>query len=63
MSDEQTQNRLGDLLTIEEVSERYQVTTRTIQNWVRDGRFPQPMRLSRRLLRWRLADLVRFESE
>ena len=60
--DEQTQNKLGDLLKIEQVADRYQVEPRTIQNWVRDGRFPQPMRLSRRLLRWRLADLIAFEQ-
>ena len=61
--DEQTKSDALSHLTIEQVADRYQVQPRTIQNWVRDGRFPQPMRLSRRLLRWRLADLIAFESE
>ena len=43
-----------------EVAALLGVTQRTLQNWVRDGRFPQPMRLTRIALRWRREDIDAF---
>jgi len=50
------------LLTPAEVAERYKVTERTIRGWVASNpKFPQPIRFSRRAVRFRLADLEAFE--
>jgi len=51
------------LLSLEEVAQRYSATPRTVQNWLKSNpNFPQPIRFSRRVVRFRLADLERFES-
>lgn len=36
------------LLTMKEVAEHLQVSVRTIQSWVKDGYFPEPIRFGRR---------------
>ncbi len=35
----------------------FDVAISTIQRWVDAGDFPKPMRIGRRLLRWRVADV------
>jgi predicted DNA-binding transcriptional regulator AlpA len=63
MSYETTRRDTMRLLTIEDLAERYQVQTRTINNWLkRNPKFPRPIRFSRRHLRWREKDLERFEA-
>ena len=52
-----------ELLDLEQVAQRYSVTIRSIQAWTkRNEGFPQPLRFSRRIVRWRLADLEAFEA-
>lgn len=52
-----------ELLDLQAVADRYSVTIRSVQNWVKiNPAFPQPLRFSRRIVRWRLADLLRFET-
>jgi predicted DNA-binding transcriptional regulator AlpA len=59
----ETKSPAVELLDLEQVAARYEVTTRSIQAWTkRNEGFPQPLRFSRRIVRWRLADLQRFEA-
>jgi predicted DNA-binding transcriptional regulator AlpA len=52
-----------ELLSLEDVASRYEVAARSVQNWMKKNpAFPQPIRFSRRIVRWRLADLERFEA-
>lgn len=58
----ETKSPAIELLDLEQVAQRYSVTTRSIQTWTkRNEGFPQPLRFSRRIVRWRLADLEAFE--
>lgn len=53
----------GDrFLTSAEVAQRMDISLRTLWRMVRDGRLPQPIRYSRRLVRFRLSDLKRYEE-
>lgn len=56
---------LADLqtLTKQDIAERYQVTGRTIERWRAVGRLPAPFHCSARSPRWRLADLVAWETQ
>jgi len=51
-------------LSTKRVSERYGVSTKSIERWERDPRldFPEPIRIYERKY-WRLADLVRWERQ
>lgn len=40
------------LLTKQDLAQRYQVSERTIEIWVRAGHFPRPLYLHRRAPRW-----------
>jgi predicted DNA-binding transcriptional regulator AlpA len=52
-----------ELLDLQAVADRYSVAPRSVQNWLRKNpSFPTPIRFSRRIVRWRLADLERFEA-
>lgn len=58
----ETKAPVVELLDLEQVAARYNVTIRSIQAWTkRNEGFPQPLRFSRRIVRWRLADLEAFE--
>jgi excisionase family DNA binding protein len=48
------------LLTAAEVARRLSITTRTLFRLVAAGVLPAPLRFSRKLVRWRAADLDRF---
>jgi predicted DNA-binding transcriptional regulator AlpA len=52
----------SDFLSLQDLSARYDVHSKTILNWTESGVFPQPLRFSRRFLRWRRADIEEFES-
>jgi predicted DNA-binding transcriptional regulator AlpA len=57
-----TTQQAETFLTAEELAERYRVDVRTIQNWTaKNSQFPQPLRLSRRAVRYRLSDVLEFE--
>lgn len=46
-----------------QVSERESISVPTIWRWVREGRFPAPVKLGENCTRWRLADLEAWEAE
>jgi len=46
-----------DLLTILDVAFRLNISVRTAWRWLAQGKLPQPIRYSRRLIRWRTRDL------
>jgi excisionase family DNA binding protein len=48
-----TQTDIGHLLTIEQVAKLCCVSTQTITRWVRQRHIVQPIRIGRRLIRWR----------
>ena len=50
-------SKLCELLRREEVEERYGVSRSWIYSQMRAGRFPEPIRISLRAVRWRVADL------
>ena len=49
-------------LTVEQVAERYGVSTDSIWRWKRSGRFPAPRRVGPNTTRWHIADLLEHES-
>jgi predicted DNA-binding transcriptional regulator AlpA len=50
----------GQLLTVQQVAERYTVNTSTIWRWAKKGLFPAPAHIGG-ATRWRLGDLILFE--
>lgn len=48
--------------SIKEVSERYGVAPKSIWRWIREGRFPKPLKLSPKTARWREVDLKAYEE-
>ena len=49
-----------DLLTAKEVAHRLSIAVRTLYRLVNAGVMPPPIRLSRRLIRWRVTDIDRY---
>lgn len=49
------------MLTLNDVAERYGVSTRTIQRWLARGMFPAPSRYSRRTIRWSAEKLANYD--
>jgi predicted DNA-binding transcriptional regulator AlpA len=41
---------LPHLLTLEEVARVFRTSTRSVRKWINAGRFPQPVKVGRRLL-------------
>lgn len=50
-------------LTVNQVAERYGVSTDSIWRWKRHGEFPDPVRVGPKCTRWRMADLLEHESQ
>jgi excisionase family DNA binding protein len=48
---------LPTLLTIEEVADQLQVTPRTIERWIVSREIPPPIRIGRRVRRWKVDEL------
>lgn len=46
------------LLTLKEVCEIFRVTRWTIDNWIKEGRFPKPLRKG--FLRWPEGEIERY---
>lgn len=44
-------------LSAKEVADMLQISKPTLWRWVNEGRLPGPVRLSERILRWRLTDI------
>ncbi|MBM4230765.1 MAG: AlpA family phage regulatory protein [Gammaproteobacteria bacterium] len=55
--------RLGQLASRPEHPGRYQISANTVWRWVREGRFPKPVKLGPGVTAWRLSDLERWERE
>lgn len=49
-------------LTLEQVAERFNVSTASIWRWKREGRFPAAVRLGPSTTRWRLSDIIAHEN-
>ena len=56
-------SKLCELLRREEVEKRYSVSRSWIYSQMRAGRFPEPIRISLRAVRWRVADLDKWAKE
>lgn len=50
-------------VSVKELSSRYGVTAVSIWRWVREGRFPRPVKLSGNATRWKLSAVEQFERE
>lgn len=50
-------NPLETLCSIEEIAQACYVTTQTVRNWMDRGMLPPAIRIGRRCLRWRAADI------
>ena len=48
------------LITPAELAERLHVSRKTLSRWEKAGYFPAPIRIGKRVIRWRLEDIIRF---
>lgn len=49
-----------ELLTSQQVAQRLSVSVRTLWRLVAAGKFPQPIRYNRKLVRWKTVDVSRY---
>jgi excisionase family DNA binding protein len=49
-----------DLLTVQEVADRLNVSVRTVYRLLSRGELPQPVRFNRKLVRWKRCDMDRY---
>ncbi|TDV89216.1 AlpA family transcriptional regulator [Halomonas alkaliantarctica] len=56
---------MGDeeYLSVKRIADRLDVGESTIWRWVSEKSFPKPMRVGKRVTRWRLSDVQRWEEE
>jgi len=54
------ESKASDLLTSQQVADRLAVSVRTLWRLVSRGRFPQPVRYNRKLVRWKSAEVDRY---
>lgn len=45
------------------LAERYDTSRATIWRWVREGKFPAPVKIGPNCTRWKLADIEKWEAE
>lgn len=50
----------AELLTSQQVAERLSVSVRTLWRLVAAGKFPQPVRYNRKLVRWKTTEVARY---
>lgn len=50
-------------ITVKQLAERYNVTKNTIWTWVRQGKVPKPKRLSDRVVRFWLPEIIEHEQK
>ena len=48
----ETRTTLRQVLSVDDVAEHFDVSTRTIWRWVADNEFPAPLRIGRRMRYW-----------
>ena len=53
-------DRGKDLLTAQDVARRLSIGVRTLWRMVAKGKLPQPIRYTRKLVRWKTADIDRY---
>lgn len=53
-------NQPIELVSVAELARRLGVSPRSIWRWTSAGKLPQPLRLSKRTVRWRWADVEAF---
>ena len=62
-----TSNNLSELdeiyLSDRQVARRYETSRALPWRWAAQGNFPKPIKLSERITRWKLSDLVAWERE
>lgn len=51
------------MLKAQQVAEKFNVSRSTINRWVEAGRFPRPLRIGEKAVRWREKDLEDFEAK
>ena len=44
------------------LSERYEITRATVWRWVREGKFPKPIKLGANCTRWKSSDVDAWEK-
>ena len=49
-----------DLLAAKDVARRLSIGVRTLWRLVAEGKFPQPVRYTRKLVRWKASDVDRY---
>lgn len=49
-------------LNVNQVADRYGISTDTVWRWSRDGDLPKPVKLGPNATRWRLSDLLAHEA-
>jgi excisionase family DNA binding protein len=49
-----------ELLTSQQVAQKLAVSVRTLWRLVASGKFPQPVRYNRKLVRWKNAEVSRY---
>jgi DNA-binding transcriptional MerR regulator len=52
---------MSDLVSLDEVSDRYRVTKMTLLRWRKAGLLPEPIKMGRQRY-WRAADLAAVEA-
>lgn len=50
-------------LSDKSIAERYGVSRATVWRWVREGRFPAPLKIGQGCTRWKLSDLEAWEAK
>ena len=50
-------------LSVDQVAERFGVSTDSIWRWKRNGSFPAAVRVGPNCTRWRLSDVIEHESQ
>lgn len=54
---------LAEFVTLPQLAERLGVSRVSISRWVEQGALPRPLRIGRRIVRWRVADLNAWFAE
>ena len=49
-------------MTVKQLADRYQVCNISVYRWVREGKFPKPIKLVG-ATRWRMSDVLAWEAE
>lgn len=46
-----------ELMTTEQICAMLQIEKRTLRKWMQAGKFPEPIRLNKRVLRWEKSEI------